>query len=82
MRIKPTNLCSSSSSASRIRTVWFDYMRTLNPVVDAKFIGAARSLIPCIEAAALKLVGLTNMNRAVHSPTYNRLIAEAVVAVV
>ena len=55
-------------------------MRKLEPIVDSKFIGAARSLVPSIEAAALKLVALTNMNRTIHTPTYNRLIAEAVAA--
>jgi hypothetical protein len=46
-----------------------------------KFIGAAASsLIPSIEAAALKLVAIANLNYAVHTPTYNRLIADAVVA--
>ena len=66
-------------SASRISSVWLDYMRTLTPVVDTNFIAPARSLIPSIEAAALKLVNLANMNRTIHTPTYNLLISEAVV---
>ena len=68
-----------ATSASRISSVWLDYMRTLTPVVDTNFIAPARSLIPSIEAAALKLVNLANMNRTIHTPTYNLLISEAVV---
>ena len=62
-------------SASRVRTAWSDHMRTLAPIVDTKFINAARPMVPLIEAAAVKLVGLANMNRVVHTPIYNRLIA-------
>ncbi len=53
-------------------------MRLLTPISDAKFISAARPLVPLIEAAALKLVVVINMNRTVHAPTYNILIADAV----
>ena len=77
--VLPPPLFFHHNSASRIRSVWLDYMHTLTPVVDTKFIAPARSLIPSIEAAALKLIGVANMNRAIHTPTYNRLIAEAVV---
>lgn len=56
-------------------------MLDLVPIADTQFISAARSLVPLIEAAALKLVGLANMNRTVHLPTYNRLIAAVAVAV-
>jgi hypothetical protein len=66
----------------RINTVWLGYMNTLAPISDTAFINVARPLIPSIEAAALKLVALSNMNRAVHTPTYNRLIAEAAAVVV
>jgi hypothetical protein len=52
-------------------------MRALAPIPDAKFISAARPLVPLIEAAALKLVTLINMNRVVHTQTYNVLIADA-----
>jgi hypothetical protein len=52
-------------------------MRTLAPIDNSKFISTARPLIPLIEAAAAKLLGLAAMNRTVHTPTYNRLIAEA-----
>jgi hypothetical protein len=52
-------------------------MRTLAPITDAKFMAAARPLLPRIEAAAARLATLTNVNRAVHAATYNRLIAEA-----
>ncbi len=66
------------SSALRVSTAWTEHMRTLTPISDAKFISAARPLVPLIEAAALKLVAVVNMNRTVHTPTYNVLIADAV----
>ncbi len=72
------NPLSPCHSASRVRTVWLEHMRTLAPIIDTKFINTARPLIPLIEAAALKLVALANMNRTVHAPTYNRLIADTV----
>jgi hypothetical protein len=50
----------------------------LAPITDTKFINVARPMVPLIEAAARKLVSLANMNRTVHAPTYNVLIAEAV----
>jgi hypothetical protein len=52
-------------------------MCTLQPVSDTRFVAAARSLVPLIQAAAAKLASLAGHNRAVHTPTYNRLIAEA-----
>ena len=48
--------------------------------IKKKFIGAASSLIPSIETAALKLIAIANLNCAIHTPTYNRLIADAAVA--
>ena len=53
-------------------------MYNLTPIAETQFINAARSLIPSIEAAALKLAALANMNRMVHTPTYNSVIAAAV----
>ena len=61
----------------RVSAIWLEYMNTGKPVIDTKFIAAARPIVPLIEAAAGKHAALANMNRAVHLPTYNKLIAEA-----
>jgi hypothetical protein len=61
----------------RVSTIWLEYMRSSQPIADAKFVSAARAVVPLIEAAAGKLTALANMNRTVHLPTYNKLIAEA-----
>ena len=61
----------------RVSAIWLEYMNTGKPIVDAKFISAARPMVPLIEAAAAKHTALANMNRTVHLPTYNKLIAEA-----
>jgi hypothetical protein len=63
--------------AARVKTVWLEFMRTGQPTDDAKFVGSARAVLPLIVAAAGKLTALANVNRAVHLPTYNKLIAEA-----
>lgn len=73
-----TNFITLICSGLRVRTAWFDHMRTLAPIDAVKFISTARPLIPLIEAAAVKLLALTAVNRTVHTPTYNRLITEAV----
>jgi hypothetical protein len=52
-------------------------MRNLEPIPETKFISTARPVIPRIHAAALKLVALANMNRTVHTTTYNNIIAES-----
>ncbi len=52
-------------------------MRYLEPIPVDKFIGVASLMIPSIEAAAKKLVSVANMNRTVHTSTYNRVIVEA-----
>jgi hypothetical protein len=54
-----------------------DHMRTLKPIIDAKFIAVARPLITLIETVALKLSALATMNRTIHIATYNTLITEA-----
>ena len=73
-----TNFITPICSGLRVRTAWFDHMCTLAPIDAVKFISTARPLIPLIEAAAVKLLALTAVNRTVHTPTYNRLITEAV----
>ena len=64
-------------SANRVRSASFEHMRTRQPVPDTGFVAAARPLVPLIQAAAAKLANLAGLNRAVHTTTYNRLIAEA-----
>ncbi len=51
-------------------------MLTLAPVDRSRFAPAARPLAPLVETAASRLARLAGVNRAVHTPTYNRLIAE------
>ena len=70
-------LISAFLSANRVRSASFEHMRTRQPVPDTGFVAAARPLVPLIQATAAKLANLTGLNRAVHTETYNRLIAEA-----
>ena len=41
-------------------------------------MNVARPLIPLIEALSVKIAFLLDVNRAIHSSTYNSLIAAAV----
>lgn len=63
--------------AHRVANVWADYMHDFKSNPKEKFISVASSMIPSIESAAKNLATLTNMNRTVHTPTYNSVIAEA-----
>jgi fructose-specific component phosphotransferase system IIB-like protein len=65
-------------SASRVRQTLIDHIRNTTKVVDAKLMSVAKQLIPLVEALVAKLYSLADINRAVHTPTYNRLIAAAV----
>ena len=57
-------------SANRVVSVW---------VQDSpKFIKSASAMLPLINDAVVRFKTLCNVNRAVHSETYCRLIAEAV----
>ena len=47
-------------------------------VVPLDFIACAQKLIPRIEALGRRIYALASINRIVHTPTYNRLIEEAV----
>jgi hypothetical protein len=49
-----------------------NFMKTLSPI-PSNFI--APPMIPFIEAVALKIVAVANVDRAVHEPTYRALIA-------
>lgn len=69
---------SLSPSSSRIHSALLDHIRKVSLIADAPFIHAARPLVPHIEALARRIAGLADINRAVHTPTYNRLIASAV----
>jgi len=62
--------------ALRIKTFWSRIMKDGKVPVDLKFINSARALVPRIEKAAMKLMSLSNLNRTVHLPTYNKLIGE------
>jgi len=68
----------SPFSSSRIHSALLDHIRKVSLIADAPFIHAARPLVPHIEALARRIAGLADINRAVHTPTYNRLIASAV----
>lgn len=70
------SLCPSLS-ASRVRSAWLDHMLTLAPVSDAGFVAAGRPLVPLVQSAAARLAHLAGVNRAVHTPTYNLVIAGA-----
>ena len=47
-------------------------------VAPSNFIACAQHLLPRIEALGRKIYALANINRIVHTPTYNRIIEEAV----
>ena len=63
-------------SASRVRSAWLNHMHTSAPISETCFLGVARPLISLIESAAARLSTIVAVNRAVHTQTYNRLIAE------
>lgn len=63
----------------RVRKAMSDHMRTRSPIVNTHFINATHPIVPLIEAAAVKLAKLADVNRAVHTNVYNTLIAAAVV---
>jgi hypothetical protein len=41
-------------------------------------MNVARQLIPLVESLAARLSVLADVNRSIHTPTYNKLIAAAV----
>ena len=55
-----------------------DHLRNITKAVDSKLMSVARPLCPLVEALATKLSSLVDINRVVHTPTYNRLIAAVV----
>ena len=63
-------------SAKRVRDAWLGYMNTKQLNTD-HFVKTASRMVPLIMEAAGKLAALANMNRTVHLPTYNKLIASA-----
>ncbi len=46
------------------------------PEDEDKFTSIVKSVYPLIKEAAEQAMALANMNRTVHLPTYNRVIAE------
>ena len=67
-----------SCSASRVRKTLSDFLHKTPKVIDDKLMNVARPLIPFIEALSVKIAFLLDVNRAIHSSTYNSLIAAAV----
>lgn len=67
-------------SAERVRRVLTPRLASPTSVVDPQPIASFRSFVPRIEALVAKLAPLVSINRAVHTPTYNRIIAAAVAA--
>ncbi len=74
-------------SATRLKTAVRELMRTCGPIAQlpqrvCPFLHwhGVRPLLPRIEALAIKLMALANLNRTIHLPTYNRLIGEAALA--
>jgi hypothetical protein len=65
--------------ARRMRTLLACIMQTGQTRVlqDTRFMQAARPMFVRIEQLATKLTSLSNLNRTVHLPTYNKLIGEA-----
>jgi hypothetical protein len=55
-------------------------MLTLEPIPDTKLFPVARPLAPLVQSAAARLARLAGINRTVHTPTYNRIIAEVAAA--
>lgn len=71
-------LTLSDGSSSRIKGISIDCMlqgkmQQISPTDT--FSKAAHFVSPLIEKLSLKAMGLANMNRTVHLPTYNDIIA-------
>ena len=47
-------------------------------VIDDKLMNVARQLLPLVDALAVKLAFLLDINRTIHTKTYNTLIAAVV----
>ena len=64
-------------SSERVRKLVISALNTNVPINEGQFINAARSLIPKIQAVVKKLGKILEISCAVHSSTYNAIIAEA-----
>ena len=65
--------------ANRVSTLLRSIMTSGGtPTVSSDYILRARKLVPRIEALGSKIYALAKLNRTVHTPTYNRIIDEAV----
>ncbi len=62
----------------RVHKTLVDHLRTTTLAVDAKLVSVAMPLVPLVEALATTLSAFADINRRIHTPTYNRLIAAAV----
>lgn len=76
-------LCLSSkltpkrNRANRIEGLIANIMYDGKIPEDTHIIKNIKPLVPAIEETATQLRSLSNLNRTVHLPTYNKLIAEA-----
>ncbi len=73
-------VASHTRSAERVRRVLTPRLASPASVIDAQSVSAFRPFVPRIEALAAKLAPVVAINRTVHTPTYNRIIAAAVAA--
>jgi hypothetical protein len=64
-----------SNSSERVRKLLISALNTNVPINEGQFINAARSLIPKIQAVVNKLGKILEISCAVHSDTYNAIIA-------
>lgn len=81
MPVIPANLSSLCfHSAERIRKLWMGRIITASsssaPITQ---FAMAPCLVPRLEKAGSEIANFTCLNIAVHGPTYNRIIAEAIV---
>jgi hypothetical protein len=64
-----------SNSSERVRKLLISALNTNVPINERQFINAARSLIPKIQAVVNKLGKILEISCAIHSSTYNAIIA-------
>ena len=89
--LRRTTLCVLTQSTSpadpvrrllerRLRALLARIVRDGQAPADLRAFAPARALIQRIEAMAARLGALCNLNRMVHTPTYNLVIGEAAIA--
>ena len=66
--------------SSRVKAILIDRMTDgVMPTLESldRFGNYIKAMLPAIDSVSEKAMALVNMNRTVHLPTYNKIIAEA-----